>query len=645
MLVKELLKNNKISLRTYNICKEKQWNSLKDICNYYNEYHTFEGIKNCGRRSIQELMQVCSPSFLVSLQEEDRINSQLSSILKSLTPLQEEVISDYILKTAEYLSIGLQDFVKTYLQSDISLFYEFCIKVLQKNTKIKENRSKNELNLNIFFDKVKHFIYEVAKIKTPSQLMSLKKTYLLKNIYPIETIPTYISKLGLLKVVDYLLTTPFLFDESKIKLFPKAFSFYQDSEKLKLKEVGKQMQVTHERVRQIRNQIIDEFFKKFVVIRAFDNTLLKDCKIQISGDFLYLTKEQITTLNERSHTNFTENFIYIILSIYLENFTIIGDVSDVIYPHFSKKKSRHNWRKIYLISKELAPYFDSNKFIEDFSLRKTTKNNKQYELCLKEYLLNFVSKPELVDRVIPLVIFIVKDEFDLEIRGTRVVFPRNTYKQIYEYAYEALDILAKPSFVKQISQKVRELYPKTNFTYEGIRSSLKREYGFIPIGRSSCFGLKKWETIIENFKGGTIRDIVKEYLQDLDNPQSLTEITKYVLQYRPNTNSKSILTNLKSEASDTFVFFQNSFVGLKGKKYSSIYILLPEKAVKKRTWQNSMEFVKNFIKENGRRPFSSDKDSQAIILYRWISVQKNLIKNGRVPIERKKLFQEIINMN
>jgi len=67
--------------------------------------------------------------------------------------------------------------------------------------------------------------------------------------------------------------------------------------------------------------------------------------------------------------------------------------------------------------------------------------------------------------------------------------------------------------------------------------------------------------------------------------------------------------------------------------------------VKKRTWQENYEALVNFIKENGRRPFSSDKDSQAIILYRWISVQKNLIKNGRVPIERKKLFQEIINMN
>lgn len=45
MQIKELLKNNKISLRTYNICMEQQWHSSEDIRNYYNEYKHFDGIK------------------------------------------------------------------------------------------------------------------------------------------------------------------------------------------------------------------------------------------------------------------------------------------------------------------------------------------------------------------------------------------------------------------------------------------------------------------------------------------------------------------------------------------------------------------------------------------------------------------------
>ena len=68
MQIKELLKNNKISLRTYNICMEQQWHSSEDIRNYYNEYKHFDGIKNCGKRSMEELMRISSSDFFDRLQ-------------------------------------------------------------------------------------------------------------------------------------------------------------------------------------------------------------------------------------------------------------------------------------------------------------------------------------------------------------------------------------------------------------------------------------------------------------------------------------------------------------------------------------------------------------------------------------------------
>ena len=241
------------------------------------------------------------------------------------------------------------------------------------------------------------------------------------------------------------------------------------------------------------------------------------------------------------------------------------------------------------------------------------------------------------------VALLLKEEFGLQVEGDHIIIPRNTYKQINEYAYEALEALGVPSYVEEIANKVKVLYPHTNFTHAGIRSSLKREYGFVPIGRSSNFGLKKWESTVENFKGGTIRDIVKEFLQQQKRPQSLSQITAYLLQYRPNTNSKSVLTNLKAEASDTFEFFQNSLIGLKGANYPEEYALVVEQPVKKRTWQENYEAMADFIHTYKRLPLSSDKHTEAIVLYRWMSVQRNLIKNGRVSEEKKTLFQTLIN--
>ena len=150
---------------------------------------------------------------------------------------------------------------------------------------------------------------------------------------------------------------------------------------------------------------------------------------------------------------------------------------------------------------------------------------------------------------------------------------------------------------------------------------------------------------MENFKGGTIRDIVKEFLQQQQRPQTLQQVTTYLLQYRPHTNSKSVLTNLKAEASDTFEFFQNSLIGLKGVNYPEEYGLVVEQPVKKRTWEENYQAMSEFVRTYNRLPLSSDKIPQAIVLYRWMSVQRNLIKNGRVSGEKQALFHALINQN
>ena len=648
MQIKELLKNNKISLRTYNICMEQQWHSSEDICNYYNKYKQFDGIKNCGKRSMEELIRISSSDFFDRLQQEDILNQQLLASFEKLTPLQKEIINSYIQMITANLPLRLKNTLDMYFTEGISLpsFYDFYIQSQEKTIKIKGIGRRNTLDLNIYFDKIKYFIIEISKVEDPDKIMVFKEMCVNQNIYPIENIPTAVTRLGFFKVVDHLLTTPTLFDENKIRLFSNAFRFYQDSTGLKLREIGKQMQITHERVRQIRNQVICDLFKKLPVIRAFNDDLLIQGKIDVSGDVISLTPEQVAWINQKSHTNFTENFIYFILCIYLERYEIVGNLSDVLYPHFSKKKNRHNWKRIYLVSKLLCPYFDWEGFVAAISLLLEAKIDKQYEISLKEKVADFMrERMDLLERIAPVVALILKEEFALEVDGDSIIIPRNTYKQINEYAYEALEALGTPSYVEEIAAKVKELYPETNFTHAGIRSSLKREYGFVPIGRSSFFGLKKWEATVENFKGGTIRHIVKEFLQQEERPLTLQQITNYLIQYRPNTNSKSVLTNLKADASDTFAFFRNSLIGLKSKAYPESYGLEEELPVKKRTWQENYQAMAEFVRTYKRLPFSSDKTLQAIVLYRWMSVQRNLIKNGRVSEEKQALFQALINQN
>ena len=648
MQISELLENNRISLRTYNVCMEQRWFSSEDIRNYYNKNKNFEGIKNCGKRSAEELMRISSLDFLEKVKEEDLLNKQLLASFKKLTPPQKEIIESYIKMLTANLSPRLKNTLDLYFIQGISLqaFEFFYMKAQEKAIKIKGIGRRNILDLENYFDKIKYLIVEVSKVENSEKVLLFKDLCVDKNIYPLNDIPVMVTRLGFFKVVDYLLTTPILFDESKIKLFSKAFKFYRHTTGLKLREIGKQMNITHERVRQIRNQTICDLFKKLPIVRAFDDELLVQNHIQTSGDIIFLTPEQVAVINQKSHTDFTDGFVHFILCIYLDKYQLVGNLSDVLFPHFSKKKNRHNWKNIYLVTKDIHPYLDWETLVLDICSLLEKKTAKQYEISLREKIAPYLAAtPYLLDRVSKVVALILRQEFDLQIKGDILTIPRNTYKQINEYAYEALEALGTPSYVKEIAEKVKELYPKTNFTYAGIRSSLKREYGFVPIGRSSNFGLKKWENTVENFKGGTIRDITKEFLLQQKEPQRLEQITSHLLQYRPHTNAKSILTNLKADTSDTFVFFNNSQIGLTQIIYPEAYGLQVEQPVKKRTWQENYQAMTFFIQKNNRLPLSSDKHPEAIVLYRWMSVQRNLIKNGRVSQEKKDLFQALINRN
>src|SRR5690606_14635764 len=139
---------------------------------------------------------------------------------------------------------------------------------------------------------------------------------------------------------------------------------------------------------------------------------------------------------------------------------------------------------------------------------------------------------------------------------------RNTLKQVSEYAFEALEILGKPSNLSEIFKVINEKMPGVTKSEEALRGSIQRNPEIIYFGRSSTYGLKKWENETENIKGGTIRSIVIEYLEMFDSPKHITQITEYVSNFRERTYQRSIMDNLKADKSNVFIFLRQGFIGL-----------------------------------------------------------------------------------
>ena len=180
------------------------------------------------------------------------------------------------------------------------------------------------------------------------------------------------------------------------------------------------------------------------------------------------------------------------------------------------------------------------------------KIEESYSFNFKSYLYKFLTKNniDILNIAFPIAEKIVNDEFEIYLDlEENITFKRNTIKLTYKYAYEALEQLGKPSKVKEIFEKVLELHPNYNTEEAKVRVSMKRKNGFVPIGRKSVFGLKKWEKELDNFKGGTIRNIVEEYLSQFTEPKKILDITNHVLKYRPKSNQYSILQNLKLDVS------------------------------------------------------------------------------------------------
>ena len=166
---------------------------------------------------------------------------------------------------------------------------------------------------------------------------------------------------------------------------------------------------------------------------------------------------------------------------------------------------------------------------------------------------------------------------------------------------------------------------------------------FVYFGRSSTYGLKKWENELDNFKGGTIRKIAHEYLNAYSSPKHISEISNYILKYRSNSTEYSILQNLKLEENGNFIFFINGYIGLSGKIYANNYTKITDvPAIEKKEWKDRFLDLEFFYKKYKRLPSSTSGNEMEVKLYRWLSIQKKKLENGSLNDNNKILLEKFL---
>ncbi|MFH6935226.1 sigma factor-like helix-turn-helix DNA-binding protein [Flavobacterium sp. FlaQc-30] len=652
--IDEIFKRNEISVRTYHVCKYNKLHSILDILNYYYQNKSFEKLRNCGSKSNLELVKTCTKyknDYIENREIEIKKENALKEIVLNLTRVQREVINSFIFVKTNSLSVRSKNAIAMYLKNNLKV-KNYTEKILLSES-FNVNDIKNvgakcvpELEVNISI--IKDFIFEVSQTTDEKYLIALKNKYLIQQTFGIPFVPSEILESeSIFLLTDFLFNQNAFFDETKTIVVKKGLKLYNHQKELTLDEIAEQVDLSRERVRQIRKNCLEDLFSNLLFISNFNDDLFQKYNIDTESSYIEINTDILEKINNLNHTHFSREFIIYILSAYLHNrFTLIGDYEDILQFKYFNSRNKHNWNNFYLIDKKLASEIDFTFFMDDISSRLSARIEESYSFNFKSYLSKFLTNNniKMLDLLSPICERVINDEFEIYLDlDENLDFKRNSSRQVHEYAYEALQQLGKPSKVKEIFEKVIELHPNYNTEEAKIRVSMKRIHGFVPVGRKSVFGLKKWENELENFKGGTIRDIVEEYLMQFSTPKHISNITEYVLKYRPKSSQYSILQNLKLDESGLYIFYKDSHIGLASKKYESDFKKLSEVTrTDIKTWEETFEILQNFISIKQRLPFSNGVPEEEIKLYRWINLQQSKQKKGNLEENKMEKLNSLL---
>lgn len=623
--------SNSLSNRSKNILLRYLDKNLK-INNFatkilFTDSFNLSKLKNVGSKTIQELDIFISivkdkffeiskfPDIVLSALEKKGSNNFIN--LSNLSRVQREVINSFIHVNTNSLTVRSKNGILLHLNGNLKI-KNFTEKILiSDNFTVKEIKNvgaKCIPEIEVYISIIKDFFNEVSQSNDEKHLISLKNNFLIQRTFSISKIPSEILETeSIFSLTNFLLNNNALFDKTQSIIVKKAFKIYQDQEELTLDDIANEVNLSRERVRQIRVICLDNLFNKLIFIKNFNDDLFQKYNIDIHSNQIEINPSVVDLINITNKTNLSREFITYILFAYLsDNFSLIGNTEDILIPKYINERNtrstsnRYRWFNFYLIKKEIANEVDFDTLTADIENRIKDRIEESYSFNFKSYLSKFLTnnKIEILDLVFTIAEKIVNDEFELYLDlDENITFKRNTKKQVHEYALEALEELGNPSKINLILDKVLELNPNYVTDEASIRAAMARRNGFVPIGRKSVFGLKKWEKELDNFKGGTIKDVIIEFLRDKNEPTHISSVLEYLDKFRKNKDAKNVLTNLKLDPKKRFLIYNQGFIGLKinkskySNKYENLPIQLGKTIIGKYKKGHSINAIQTFLKK------------------------------------------------
>lgn len=522
--IKKLGLHENLSKRTINICIGNGIMSLRDILTFHRQNSGFHSLKNIGDKSNSELITICSkyyyhPDFNSKKQptnwldgsgkikvtvNEDIDIKQLSDIegisvrgihvclSRNITSLRSLLEYHYNNKKNGFLSIRNCGNMVNKELIDICLKYECYISSIEtppedRNHSINDEYEENQSPIDEF----------LFNLKIDTTTFDLIK----QNIVGFDYLPIF-------KVLDILVDNDFLFQSKiKTKIFKKTLNCYLNQDDYTLEEVGKQVGLTRERIRQIREKILDRLrygFKRKQFSEYHD--LFRGYIDSIEQPYIFITEEESININKKEGTNFSNVFIsYILSKIFYDYFDLVGKFENL----FNKRRSKNTLRiqNVYLVNVSLTGQFKFEKFIKYIESLVVKKHNEDIHISHQYLISNFKTSDTIdIRSIVDIINLILENDFNsnVEITPDGFCLPHKGRKNLKSLIFEVLKESDKPLHYTEIQQLLdNQGYKHSELTIHNV------------LVRESIFGLKGQGIYDLRSKGGlfgSIGDVTEKIL-------------------------------------------------------------------------------------------------------------------------------------
>lgn len=398
-------------------------------------------------------------------------------------------------------------------------------------------------------------------------------------------------------------------------------------------EVAAALNLSTERVRQKRNNLITKLTSYFSTYSKLGFITENPYRFQMT----HIEDE----INALEGTDFNLNFVCWVLGSVFDDLTTIGDITKSIGGYFDID--------LYLciVPTNLTKVFNFDSFLQDMDNRIQEKRINEEKIKLS-HIINSNLIVQYCDDDMPMIDTTCRTilylHYPVEVDQGYIILPANSYKTNQVILEEILRANGKPMTLAEIAEEYMYQYPERDATENSLRGAINGNNNIVPIGRSSTYTLREW--VLTEQRGGTIRSFVKEFIDSTPEKIARTaSIAEYILQFRPDTNEQSIVSNICLDPDKTFKFFYKDgerYFGYTEMTYPEAFF--PLESDFRTASTNSFYFPKflEFVKTHHRFPFTSGMDKEEHALRSFWRRQESRYNKGILDDHAAFYFEKIM---